>query len=75
MTRTPEDVAGVPERISRADLILACIPICFVGGYGIGALLFGTWSAATASGSVACWPPMAEGLFRHPPRGADRADR
>ena len=58
----------LPDRLSRADLILACMPLLFVGGYALGTAAFDAWSAATAVAAVAGCLPMVEGLFRNPPR-------
>jgi hypothetical protein len=64
---TGDRAGGLAERVSRADLILGCMPVLFVGGYGVGAVAFDAWSAAIASASVVCLLPMADGLVRNPP--------
>jgi hypothetical protein len=56
-----------PTTLSRADLVLVCMPLLFLGGYAVGALTFDTWTGATASASVACVPLLLEGLFVNPP--------
>ena len=61
-------VAGLPERLSRADLILACMPLLFAGGYAVGTAAFDAWPAATAVAALAGCLPMVDGLFRNPPR-------
>jgi hypothetical protein len=68
MTRTTgERSATFLDRCSRADLILLCMPLLFLGGYGVGALAFNTWAGATAIAATACVPVMLEGLFVNPP--------
>ncbi|GAA0526256.1 hypothetical protein SAMN04488066_102124 [Halorubrum aquaticum] len=68
MTRTLEErPTAFSEGLSRADLILVCMPLLFLGGYGVGALAFEGWPAATATASTACVPLMLEGLFVNPP--------
>ena len=62
-----ERSVGLPARISRADLILTCMPLLFVGGYGAGVSLFDSWSAAAVSASIVCCLLMVDGLFRNPP--------
>ncbi|SMO64184.1 hypothetical protein [Halorubrum cibi] len=70
MTRRVEDrFAGLPDGFSRADLILACMPLLFLAGYGAGALAFDGRPAATAIAAAACAPLMLEGLFVNPPEG------
>jgi hypothetical protein len=64
---TGERVVGLPERLSRADLILACMPLLFAVGYVIGVALFDAWPAATAVAAIAGCLPMVDGLFRNPP--------
>ena len=60
-------VAELPERLSRADLILACMPLLFAAGYAVGTAAFDAWSAATAVAALAGCLPMVDGLFRNPP--------
>lgn len=69
MTRTAENPAvELPVRLSRADLILACMPLLFAGGYAVGTAAFDAWPAATAVAAVAGCLPMVDGLFRNPPQ-------
>ncbi|MFC5135200.1 MULTISPECIES: hypothetical protein [Haloferacaceae] len=68
MTRTVEERFGeFFERVSRADLILLCMPLLFLGGYGAGTLAFDARSVAVAIASIACAPLMFDGLFVNPP--------
>ena len=60
-------VAELPERLSRADLILACMPLLFAAGYAVGTAAFDAWPAATAVAALAGCLPMVDGLFRNPP--------
>ncbi|WP_144922592.1 hypothetical protein [Halorubrum salsamenti] len=69
MTRTAEDRGvDLPEGLSRADLILACMPLLFAAGYALGAAAFDAWPAATAVAAVAGCLPMVDGLFWNPPQ-------
>ncbi|WP_123619345.1 hypothetical protein [Halorubrum sp. CSM-61] len=65
---TESSAVGLPERFSRADLILACMPLLFAGGYAVGAAAFGAWPAALALAAIAGCLPMVDGLFWNPPR-------
>jgi hypothetical protein len=58
----------LPERMTRADAVLAGMPLLFAGGYGVGAAVFGGWVAATANASLACALLMLDALVRNPPR-------
>jgi hypothetical protein len=58
-----------PEAVSRADLILACMPLLFAGGYALGVAAFGAWTTATGLAALAGSLPMVDGLFRNPPGG------
>jgi len=62
-----ERAVGLPDRLSRADLILACMPLLFAAGYILGAAAFDAWPAATAIAAIAGCLPMIDGLFRNPP--------
>jgi hypothetical protein len=58
----------LPDRATRADAILAGMPLLFAGGYGVGAAVFGGWVAATANASLACAVLMLDAIVRNPPR-------
>ncbi|WP_128906195.1 hypothetical protein [Halorubrum amylolyticum] len=58
-----------PNAPGRADLLLALVPILFVGGYAPAALVFDAWAIPVAVASLAASLPIADGLFLHPPRG------
>jgi len=62
-----ERAVGLPDRLSRADLILACMPLLFAAGYILGAAAFDARPAATAIAAIAGCLPMIDGLFRNPP--------
>jgi len=53
--------------LSRADLILLAVPLLFVGGFGVGTLLFERLALAVGAAAVACCPVIGDGLFWHPP--------
>lgn len=63
-----ERLLDSPDALARADLILAVLPLLFLGIYGVGALAFDTRSMAAAAASVACCALVADGLFWHSPR-------
>ncbi|WP_435097005.1 hypothetical protein [Halorubrum sp. N11] len=69
MTRTVEIPAvDLPKQLSRADLILACMPLLFAAGYAFGAAAFDAWPAAVAVAAIAGCLPMVDGLFWNPPQ-------
>lgn len=53
--------------LSRPDLILAVLPLLFLGIYGIGAVALETRSVAAAVAAIACCLVVADGLFWHSP--------
>ncbi|GAB3412032.1 hypothetical protein GCM10027435_04370 [Haloparvum alkalitolerans] len=61
------DAATVFDTLSRADLVLCCLPLLFAAGYLAGAAAFGTRVAAVAVGAAACWPVVADACLLHPP--------
>ncbi len=61
------DAAAGPDTLSRADLVLCCLPLLFCAGYLAGAVAFGTRVAAVAVAAAACWPVVADACLLHPP--------
>lgn len=53
--------------LSRPDLILAVLPLTFLGIYGIGSVAFDARSVAAAVAAIACCLVVADGLFWHSP--------
>lgn len=58
----------LPERVDRADAILAGMPLLFVGGYGAAAAVVEGWVVPVAIAALACALLMLDGLVRNPPR-------
>lgn len=63
-----ERLFDAPDAPARADLILAFLPLVFLGVYGVGALAFDTRSMVAAAASIACCVLVVDGLFWHSPR-------
>jgi len=59
----------LPDDVTRADAILAGMPLLFVGAYGVAATAVGGWAVPTASAALSCALLMFEGIVRNPPGG------
>jgi hypothetical protein len=57
----------LPDGVTRADAILAGMPLLFVGCYVVAAAAVRGWAVPTATAAVACALLMFEGLVRNPP--------
>ena len=57
----------VPEGVSRADAVLAGMPVLFAGGYGAAAAMVEGWVVPTAAAALACALLMLDALVRNPP--------
>lgn len=62
-----ERLLDAPGALARADLILAVLPLLFLGIYGIGSVAFDARSVAAAVAAIACCLVVADGLFWHSP--------
>jgi hypothetical protein len=64
-----------PESITRYDLTLLFVPVCFLGA-GIAAVLFHLEvHLALGLAAVASGPPLVDSIFLNPPSRPDRGDR
>jgi len=61
-----DHLPGALPNLSRADLILAALPLLFLGIYGIGTWAFDA-GVAIAVASLGCGLLVADGLFWHSP--------